>query len=85
MAHVKAGGTAAGNKDSVSKRLGVKVYGGQMAKPGSIIIRQKGTNVHPGLGVRVGRDFTIYSTVAGMVQFSQKFGKKLVSVLPGKS
>ncbi len=82
MAHVKAGGTAAGNKDSVSKRLGVKVYGGQIAKPGSIIIRQKGTKVHPGTGVRLGNDFTIYSTVSGKVQFSQKFGKKLVSVLP---
>lgn len=82
MAHVKAGGTAAGNKDSVSKRLGVKVYGGQMAKAGSIIVRQKGTKVHPGDGVRLGRDFTIYSTVSGTVKFSQKFGKKLVSVLP---
>lgn len=82
MAHVKAGGTAAGNKDSVSKRLGVKVYGGQMAKPGSIIIRQKGTKVRPGTGVRLGKDFTIYSTVSGVVQFSQKLGKKLVSVLP---
>lgn len=82
MAHVKAGGTAAGNKDSVSKRLGVKVYGGQLAKPGSIIVRQKGTKVHPGTGVRVGRDFTIYSTVSGKVMFSERFGKKLVSVLP---
>ena len=82
MAHVKAGGTAAGNKDSVSKRLGVKVYGGQMAKPGSIIIRQKGTKVHPGSGVRLGHDFTIYSTVTGKVTFAHKFGKKLVSVLP---
>ena len=82
MAHVKAGGTAAGNKDSVSKRLGVKVYGGQMAKAGSIIVRQKGTNVHPGLNVRLGKDFTVYSTIAGMVKFSQKLGKKMVSVLP---
>ncbi len=82
MAHVKAGGTAAGNKDSVSKRLGVKIYGGQMAKSGSIIVRQKGTKVHPGMNVRLGRDFTIYSTVAGMVKFSQRMGKKIVSVLP---
>ncbi len=85
MAHVKAGGTAAGNKDSVSKRLGVKVYGGQMAQPGSIIVRQKGTKVHPGAGVRLGRDFTIYSLISGMVTFSQKLGKKVVSVLPAKS
>jgi large subunit ribosomal protein L27 len=82
MAHVKAGGTAAGNKDSVSKRLGVKVYGGQMAKPGSIIIRQKGTKVHPGMNVRLGKDFTLYSTVSGKVNFTQKLGKKLVSVIP---
>jgi len=82
MAHVKAGGTAAGNKDSVSKRLGVKIYGGQNAKAGSIIIRQKGTNVYPGRGVRLGRDFTIYAVVAGIVKFSQSLGKKVVSVLP---
>ena len=82
MAHVKAGGTAAGNKDSVSKRLGVKIYGGQFAKPGSIIIRQKGTKVHPGEGVRLGNDFTIYSLVSGKVAFSQKLGKKVVSVVP---
>ena len=82
MAHVKAGGTAAGNKDSVSKRLGVKIYGGQMAQPGSIIIRQKGTKVHPGVGVRLGKDYTIYSLVKGLVSFSQREGKKLVSVRP---
>jgi large subunit ribosomal protein L27 len=82
MAHVKAGGTAAGNKDSVSKRLGVKVYGGQMAKSGSIIVRQKGTKVYPGAGVRLGRDYTIYAIQKGMVQFSTKEGKKVVSVLP---
>ena len=84
MAHVKAGGTAAGNKDSVSKRLGVKVYGGQMAQPGSIIIRQKGTKVYPGDGVRIGKDFTIYSVAKGFVTFSQKIGKKVVSVLPAQ-
>lgn len=84
MAHVKAGGTAAGNKDSVSKRLGVKVYGGQMAQPGSIIIRQKGTKVYPGVGVRLGRDYTIYAITKGEVMFSTRFGKKLVSVLPAQ-
>ncbi len=85
MAHVKAGGTAAGNKDSVSKRLGVKVYGGQIAQPGSIIVRQKGTKVFPGTGVRLGKDFTIYSIVKGVVTFSQKLGKKVVSVLPAQT
>lgn len=85
MAHVKAGGTAAGNKDSVSKRLGVKVYGGQMAQPGSIIVRQKGTKVFPGTGVRLGKDYTIYSIAEGIVTFSQKLGKKVVSVLPSQT
>ena len=84
MAHVKAGGTAAGNKDSVSKRLGVKVYGGQTAQPGSIIVRQKGTKVYPGIGVRLGKDYTIYSVTKGLVTFSQKLGKKVVSVLPAQ-
>lgn len=82
MAHVKAGGTARGNKDSVSKRLGVKVYGGQVAKPGSIIVRQKGTKVFPGQGVGMGGDFTIYATRAGKVFFSVKQGKHQVSVQP---
>lgn len=85
MAHVKAGGTAAGNKDSVSKRLGVKIYGGQMAKSGSIIIRQKGTRVNPGNGVSMGRDYTIFSVTAGKVQFFIKRGKQYVSVLPQAS
>ena len=82
MAHVKAGGVAKGNKDSVSKRLGVKIYGGQYASPGNIIIRQKGTKVHPGKGVLMGRDFTIFAIVKGLVKFSQRLGKQVVSVLP---
>lgn len=82
MAHVKAGGTAAGNKDSVSKRLGVKIYGGQIAKPGNIIVRQKGTKVHPGEGVDMGKDYTIFSVVQGKVTFTIIRGKQFVSVLP---
>ena len=82
MAHVKAGGTAKGNKDSVSKRLGVKIYGGQAAKPGSILIRQKGTRVHPGNGVMMGKDFTLFAVAAGFVRFSTKLGKQFISVLP---
>ncbi len=80
MAHVKAGGTARGNKDSVSKRLGVKVFGGQMAQAGSIIIRQKGTKVYPGTGVDMGRDYTIFAIAKGKVAFSTKLGKQYVSV-----
>lgn len=82
MAHVKAGGVAKGNKDSVSKRLGVKVFGGQFAKAGSILIRQKGTKVYPGLNVTMGKDYTIASTIAGKVKFGVLKGKKTISVLP---
>lgn len=82
MAHVKAGGTAAGNKDSVSKRLGVKIYGGQFASPGNIIVRQKGTKTHPGDGVDMGRDYTIFAVTKGKVAFSTTKGKQFVSVLP---
>lgn len=82
MAHIKAGGVAKGNKDSVSKRLGVKIYGDQVAIPGNIIIRQKGTKVHPGSGVGLGHDFTIFATIKGKVNFWTKLGKQFVSVLP---
>lgn len=82
MAHVKAGGVAKTNKDSVSKRLGVKIYGGQFAKAGNVIVRQKGTRVHAGDGVDIGRDYTIFATRVGKVNFSQKRGKQVVSVLP---
>lgn len=82
MAHVKAGGTAKGNKDSVGKRLGVKIYGGQIAQPGNIIVRQKGTKVSPGRGVQIGRDYTIFAVESGTVQFVTKKGKQFVSVLP---
>ncbi len=82
MAHVKAGGTAKGNKDSISKRLGVKIYGGQNAVAGNVIVRQKGTKFYPGDGVDMGKDFTIFATVAGVVSFITKRGKRYVSVLP---
>lgn len=82
MAHVKAGGTAKGNKDSVSKRLGVKIYGGQVAKGGSILVRQKGTRVHPGNGVMMGKDFSLFAVTAGLVRFHTRLGKQFVSILP---
>ncbi len=82
MAHVKAGGTAKGNKDSISKRLGVKIYGGQQAIAGNVIVRQKGSKFYPGTGVDMGKDFTIFATVAGVVSFITKRGKRYVSVLP---
>jgi large subunit ribosomal protein L27 len=85
MAHVKAGGVAKGNKDSVSKRLGVKIYGGQIAKPGNIILRQRGTKVSPGTGVQIGHDHTIFAVNEGVVTFSTKLGKQYVSVLSSKA
>jgi large subunit ribosomal protein L27 len=82
MAHVKAGGTAKGNKDSISKRLGVKIYGGQNCISGNVIVRQKGTKFYPGVGTDMGKDFTIFATIPGVVSFITKRGKRYVSILP---
>lgn len=81
MAHTKAQGSVKKNKDSISKRRGVKVYGGQAVIPGNIIIRQKGTLFFPGDGTSMGNDFTIFSVTAGLVHFKKKLGKKLVEVV----
>lgn len=72
MAHKKAGGSTALGRDSQSKRLGVKIFGGQAAKIGNIIIRQRGTKWHPGKGVRIGKDDTIYAVEVGQVKFTHK-------------
>ena len=81
MAHKKAGGTAKGNRDSVGKRLGVKIYGAQKIISGNIIVRQKGTRIHPGIGVGIGRDFTIFALRDGVVKFTTRLGKKVVNVV----
>lgn len=83
MAHKKAGGSSRNGRDSQGQRLGVKVYGGEYVIPGNIIVRQRGTRIHPGLNVGVGRDWTLYSLVPGRVTF-EKMGKdrKRVSVYP---
>lgn len=81
MAHTKAQGAVKGNRDSIAKRLGVKLYGGQKAIPGNIIIRQKGTKVYPGKGVSMGNDFTLFATLKGIVSFRNLRGKKIVDVL----
>lgn len=81
MAHKKAGGSTNNGRDSNPKMRGVKKYGGENVIPGNIIIRQCGTKVHPGVGVKMGRDFTIYAVVEGKVQFSQYTKtRKIVSV-----
>lgn len=86
MAHKKAGGSSRNGRDSAGRRLGVKKYGGEVVIPGNIIIRQRGTKVHPGDGVGMGRDHTIFATVEGNVKFDQKArGKTFVSVVPPTS
>ncbi len=84
MAHKKGGGSTRNNRDSQSKRLGVKRYDGQVVLPGTIILRQRGTRFHPGRNVGLGRDYTIYSLVEGKVKFAPyaKGRRKKVSVNP---
>jgi len=72
MAHKKAGGSSRNGRDSQSKRLGVKRYGGELIPAGSIIVRQRGTRVHPGANVGMGRDHTLFAKVTGRVEFGQK-------------
>ena len=83
MAHKKGGGTTRNGRDSVSKRLGVKVYGGQAINAGGIIIRQRGTPVRAGVNVGMGKDHTLYALVNGTVQFVTKGpdNHKFVTVL----
>lgn len=80
MAHTKSQGAVKGNRDSVAKRLGVKKYGGAVVKSGNIIVRQKGTKFFPGLGVSMGKDYTLFAIQEGIVQFRQLRGKKFVEV-----
>ena len=84
MAHKKAGGSSRNGRDSKSKRLGVKRYGGQLVTAGSIIVRQRGTRVHPGDNVGVGKDHTLFARVNGKIQFSFRGpdNKQTVSVVP---
>lgn len=84
MAHKKGGGSTRGGRYSESKRLGVKRYGGQKVNAGTIIVRQRGTKIHPGTNVGVGRDYTIYATIDGVIKFEpHSKNKKKVSVYPG--
>ena len=83
MAHKKAGGSSRNGRDSAGKRLGVKRFAGQFVKAGNIIVRQRGTKIHPGANVGLGKDYTIFAKIDGMVRF-ENFGrsKKRVSVYP---
>jgi len=84
MAHKKAGGSSRNGRDSESKRLGVKRFGGETVTAGSIIIRQRGTRVHPGDNVGIGRDHTLFALIEGQVKFGVRgaMQKNVVSVLP---
>ena len=83
MAHTKAQGSVKGNRDSRSKRRGVKLYGGQKAEAGNIIVRQQGSKFNPGVGVSMGRDFTLFAIQEGIVAFKKLRGKKYVEVIHG--
>ena len=83
MAHKKGEGSVKNGRDSQSKRLGVKIFGGQPASAGSIIVRQRGTEYHPGKNVGVGKDFTIFALTDGVVEFKKgKDNKTFISVSP---
>lgn len=80
MAHKTGGGSTRKNKDSISKRLGVKKYGGQKVISGNILVRQKGNKFYPGVGVEQGNDYTLFATVSGKVEFKKKLDKTVISV-----
>jgi large subunit ribosomal protein L27 len=84
MAHKKAGGSSRNGRDSQAKRLGVKAYGGERVNAGQILVRQRGTRVHPGVNVGIGRDHTLYARVTGQVQYAVKGEdqRNTVSVIP---
>lgn len=83
MAHKKAGGSSRNGRDSHAKRLGVKAFGGEHVEPGNIIIRQRGTRVHPGLNVGMGKDHTLFALAEGHVTFRHGWrGRQFVTVIP---
>jgi large subunit ribosomal protein L27 len=82
MSKTKGGGSTRNGRDSQSKRLGVKRYDGQAVLPGTILVRQRGTRIHPGENVGRGGDDTLFALVEGTVKFGQRRGRKLVDVLP---
>lgn len=84
MAHKKGGGSTRNGRDSESKRLGVKSYGGQLISAGSIIVRQRGTEFHPGDNVGMGKDHTLFAKVEGVVQFNVKGAtrRRVVTIVP---
>jgi len=81
MAHKKGGGSSKNGRDSNAQRLGIKRFGGQLVKAGEILVRQRGTKIHPGENVGIGKDDTLFATESGSVLFFDKKGKKRVSIV----
>ena len=84
MAHKKSGGSSRNGRDSESKRLGVKKFGGESVLAGNILVRQRGTKWHPGVNVGMGKDHTLFATANGRVRFLTKQGRAFVSVVPAQ-
>ncbi len=82
MAHKKGMGSTKNGRDSIGKRLGVKRHDGQIVKAGNIIVRQRGTSIHPGQNVGMGSDYTLFALIDGVVKFETRRNKKFVSVYP---
>jgi large subunit ribosomal protein L27 len=85
MAHKKGMGSTRNGRDSESKRLGVKLYGGQKAKAGNILVRQRGTKHYPGKNVGMGKDYTLFALVDGSVEFKKRKNRSYVSVTPAEN
>jgi large subunit ribosomal protein L27 len=83
MAHKKAGGSTRNGRDSQSKRLGIKKFGGESVIAGNILVRQRGTNFHPGANVGIGSDHTLFATADGKVEFKPKAGRTVVNIVSG--
>lgn len=81
MAHKAGGGSTRKNRDSISKRLGVKIYGGEKVTAGNIIVRQKGNKFYPGTGTKQGNDYTIFAISSGKVEFIKKTNKNIIKVV----
>ena len=82
MSKTKAGGSSKNGRDSAAQRLGPKVFDGQLVNAGTIIVRQRGTRIHPGENVGKGRDDTLFAKATGIVKYGQRHGRRLVDVLP---
>ena len=82
MAHKKGMGSTKNGRDSIGKRLGVKRHDGQVVKAGNILVRQRGTSIHPGQNVGMGRDYTLFALIDGVVKFETRRNKKFVNVYP---